>query len=87
MGEIGGPVQRIDVPAVRAFLPGYGRFFGNDLVCGKMHAQDVSNQRVGGFIDVGDQIDDVGFDFNGFRFEPIVPEQSPSLMGSLLSDS
>ncbi len=87
MGEIGRPVQGVDIPTVGAFLSRHRRFFSNDLVCRKTRVQDVGDQRIGGFIDVGDEIDDIGFDLNGFGFEPIGPEQYPGLVSGLLGDS
>ena len=87
MGEVGGPVQRVDVPAIWALWSRHGRFFGQDLVRGKARAHHARDQGVGGFINIGDQIDDVGLDLNSFCLQPVGLEQGPGLVGSLLSDT
>jgi hypothetical protein len=48
--------------------------------------QDVGDQCVSGFIDVGDEIDNIGFDLDGLGFEPIIPEQCPGLVSRLLGN-
>ena len=57
MGEIGGSIQGIDVPAVfgRSLLP--AAFFGDDRMRWEMGLQALDDQLFAGAIGFGDQVE------------------------------
>ena len=44
VGEIGGAVQRVDIPAIRTLQSGAGSFFPKDSMIGKLLAEPLPDQ-------------------------------------------
>ena len=59
VGKVGGSINRVDIPAIIARLPRNCRLFGNNLMSGELGAEQLGNECIRGFIDVGDEIDNI----------------------------
>ena len=57
MREVGGSIQRIDIPAVFGGPLRPAAFFGDDGVRGKVRAQPLHHQRLGRAVGFGDQVE------------------------------
>ena len=57
MGEVGGAVERIDVPAELAVEALAGSLFAVDAVLGKGRAQPAADESFAGAVGFGDQVD------------------------------
>ena len=78
MGEVGGAVERIDVPAVLALHLVAGSLFAVDAVGGKGRLQLLANQLLAGAVGLGDEID-VALVLGGYTLFVKLPEQSTGL--------
>jgi len=57
VGEVGGAVERVDVPAVFSLHAVASSFFAIDAVIGKCFGEALANQLFGGAVGDGDQVD------------------------------
>ena len=71
MREIGGAVERIDMPAIAGSVAGFvaGAFFGGDGVIGKKFGDARDDGGFGALVGLGDQVDFIAFvgDLRGTR--------------------
>ena len=74
VGEIGGAVQRIHVPAVFGGALVAAAFFGHDAVRGKVGAQALDDQLFAGAVGLGHQVE-IALELEGDAALEIVGQQ------------
>ena len=80
VGEIGGAVERIDVPAKFGVAFVAGAFFGGDGVVGEIFGEPLDDGPLGALVGLGDQ---VGFAFVGnvWRAIELLTKDLPGFLG------
>ena len=78
VGEIGGAVQRVDIPAIRALQSGTGSLFAKDAMLWKLLAEPLYDELFRCSISFCNQVD-IAFILRGHAALEVAPKQFTGL--------
>ena len=83
MGEIGGAVERIHVPAKFGSGVLAGALFGGDGMTGEILVETTDNELLGALVGLGDDVDFVAFVADVERAKEFLHEDLAGFLGNL----